>query len=377
MKDINPFLISGYYSKEFFCDRDRETTDLYSFLKNGNNVTLVSPRRMGKTGLILHAFKKLQKDNICETLYVDIFATKKVEDFIKILSEAILRAFPEKTSIGKQFWEFIKKLRPLFGFDSLTGETTLQITYQTESEKTQTLRNIFHFLEKQEKKIVIAIDEFQQITDYPEGNMEAILRTEIQHLQNVSFIFSGSKRRMMIDMFSNTKRPFYASTSFMILAKIDPDTYTQFIRKHFEKAGFQPDNDALEFVLSWTRSHTYYTQFLCNQLYDYGEKKITLEIVKHICTKILDFNTPTYIQLRELLTKAQWNYLIAVAKEEKVEQINAQNFLMKYKIGTASNSKRLMSTLTERELILDELNLERTTYQIYDVFFYHWLRENY
>ena len=376
-QQFNPFLISGYHSEEYFCDRNKETDEIISHIKNRNNVTLISPRRTGKTGLILHAFEKLKKNKICETLYIDIFATQNVEDFIKILSEGILRDFPEKTSIGKQFWNLIKNFRPLFGFDSITGETTVQIMYQTEGEKQQTLRNILQFLEKQDKQIVIAIDEFQQITEYPQKNMEAILRTEIQHLRNVSFIFCGSKRRIMIEMFSNAKQPFYASTTFMYLNKIDVKTYTAFIQNIFEKNGYTIDYESIEFIINWTQSYTYYTQFLCNQIYANGEKKITIDVVKYICKKVLEQNTSSFLLLRELLTTVQWNYLIAVAKEGKIERITAQIFLMKYSIGTASNSNRLMKMLCEKELILENIGLKNTDYQIYDVFFYHWLQENY
>lgn len=377
MKIFNPFLVSGYISSEYFCDRESETEKLLSYIKNRNNVTLISPRRLGKTGLIHHVFGKLKKEKKVDTLYIDIFATKSIEDFIKVLSEAIIEQYPEKTSIGKQFWEILKRLRPLFGYDSLTGQTSLQITFQTDGEKTQTLKNILQFLEEQNKPIVVAIDEFQQILSYPNINMEAVLRTEIQHLQNVSFIFSGSKRRLMIEMFSNAKRPFYSSSIPMYLEKIEKETYAKFIKKTFENHEFSIDNESIEFILEWTQNYTFYTQFVCNQLFSKNNKEIKIDDVKKICAEILDLHTNTFIQIRELLTSAQWNYLIAIAKENEVEKINAQNFLMKYGIGTPSNSQRLVKVLTERELILDELTIDKKVYKIYNVFFHHWLRENY
>ena len=377
MKPFNPFLVSGYISGEFFCDRESETEKLLSYTKNRNNVTLISARRLGKTGLIHHVFGKLKKDKTIDTLYIDIFATKSIEDFIKKFSEAIIDQYPQKTTIGKQFWEIIKRLRPLFGFDSLTGQTSLQITFQTESEKTQTLKNILQFLEGQTKPIVVAIDEFQQILNYPDINMEAVLRTEIQHLQNVSFIFSGSKRQLMIEMFSNTKRPFYSSSIPMNLEKIEKNVYAKFIQKNFEKYDFTIDDESLTFILDWSQNYTFYTQFICNQLFSSSKKNIIVEDVKKICVEILELHTNTFIQIRELVTSAQWNYLIAIAKEKEVEKINAQDFLMKYGIGTPSNSRRLAKVLTERELILDELSMNKKVYRIYNIFFYHWLRENY
>jgi hypothetical protein len=374
MKEINPFLVNGYVSKKYFCDRQQELTALTTAIKNGNNVTLVSPRRMGKTGLIFRVFEACEKE---ATLYVDILPTRSVVDFIKIISEAILRKFPEKTSIGRKFLNFIKSLRPLFSFDSITGEPQIQIVYQTEPEKLQTLHNIFQFLNAQDIHIVVAIDEFQQITEYPEKNMEAILRTEIQHLKNVNFIFCGSKRSIMIDMFANAKRPFYASTQFLNLDKINEKKYIQFIIEKFKQGNMNIEKESIDFILEWTKTHTFYTQSLCNKIYAYSTPNITLTLVKKACKEILDQQATVFLQLRQLLTSAQWNYLIAIAKEGKIEQPTAQQFLMKHKIGTASNSKRLLKSLCEKELILETAGLEKTNYQVYDVFFDRWLNENY
>ncbi len=373
----NPFLISGYLSEEFFCDREKETSELIQSTLNGNNITLVSPRRMGKTGLILHTFEKLKNHRKFATIYVDIFATRALSEFIKALSEAILREFPEKSTIGRKFWEFIKNLRPLISYDPISGTPQIQINYQTEGEKQQTLHNIFQFLEKQNKHIIIAIDEFQQIREYPESNIEALLRSEIQHLRNVSFIFCGSKRHMMLDIFSNTKKPFYASTSFLFLSEIEKTEYTFFIRTMFTKDKFHISDEIIDEILNWTKRYTYYTQFVCNKLYANQIKEISPDVVKKVFGEILEQQTSVYLQLRELLTSAQWNYLIAIAKENTISQITAQQFLMKHNIGTASNSTRLMNSLLEKELIFEKIDKSKKEYSIYDVFFSHWLNINY
>lgn len=374
---LNPFLISGYLNEAHFCNRERETSVLINSALNGQNITLVSPRRMGKTGLILHTFNKLSTNKKCDTLYVDIFATRSFSELIKSLAEAILNKFDEKTSIGSKFWSFIKNLRPLISYDPLSGAPQVQINYQTEGEKQQTLRNLFQLLENHNKRVIIAIDEFQQIREYPETNVEALLRSEIQHMHNVSFIFCGSKRHMMIDIFSNSKKPFYASTQFLFLSEIKSEFYAPFIEKMFVNNGRSIETKALELILQWTKNYTYYTQTVCNKLYLYETKKIDIDTVKRAMHEILELQTPVYLQLRELLTNAQWNYLIAIAKEDKITQITAQNFLMKYKIGTASNSTRLMKSLIDKELILETIFEHDKEYKLYDVFFSHWLNNNY
>lgn len=374
---INPFLTSGYISEKYFCDREKETAELMQTVKNNNNVTLVAPRRMGKTGLIFHTFDKLRKDNKYTTLYIDIFATRSITELIKTISEGIVKEFPEKTVIGRKFWDFIKNLRPLISYDPITGVPQIQINYQTEGEKNQTLHNVLLFLEQQNRKIIVAIDEFQQIREYPEKHTEALLRSEIQHLQNISFIFCGSKRHMMLDIFSNNKKPFYASTTFLFLAEIDKIKYALFIEKIFSERGVKILPEVIELILDWTRNYTYYTQAVCNKIYSYQIKEITDEIVKKAFREILEQHTQVYLQLRELVTTTQWNYLIAIAKEENISQITAQKFLMKHRIGTASNSTRLMKSLIEKELILESIEKNQKEYRIYDIFFSHWLRKNY
>jgi hypothetical protein len=207
--------------------------------------------------------------------------------------------------------------------------------------------------------------------------MEAILRSEIQFINNVHFIFCGSKRSVMYDMFSNAKRPFYQSTSFLTLEKIGRKEYSKFIVKHFNNSNIEIDKLCVDFILDWTKTYTFYTQYICNKLFAHNEQNISLEIVKLACLETLNEQATTFNQLRQLLTTAQWNYLIAIAKEGKITQPTAQNFLMKHKIGTPSNSKRLLKTLCEKDLILEQISLKQTTFEIYDVFLYHWLLENY
>ncbi len=258
-------------------------------------------------------------------MYIDInFATSQA-DFNKLLSEAILRKFPKKTTIGKQFMNLLKGLCPIIRFDAISGEPQVEITYNTETEKTHTLQGILHFLNSQKPLIVLAIDEFQQINDFPETNTEAMLRSVIQHLHNIRFIFCGSKKTMMTDMFANVKRPFYASTQFMYLDKIDEIKYASF----------------------------------------------------EACLEVMKRNEPTFFQYRELLSASQWKYLIAVAKENSVEQLTSKSFLMKYNIGTPTDSRRLKKSLMEKDLILETITKERTFYQVADVFFSRWLEREF
>lgn len=370
----NPFIIKSYESKELFCDREEELQLMLRNCINSTDMTLISQRRMGKTGLILRLFDEL-KDTRPEihTIYFDIFASRNIDDFIKLMAEAAMKAFPSKTSMGEKFMTFIKSLRPQLSFDNITGEPQLQIAYQTAHEKEYTLRGLFDFLDRQNEHIVIAIDEFQQIRDYPEQNMEALLRTYIQQTHNLTFIFCGSKKHIMADIFANEKKPFYNSTSFISLDKISVDSYSAFIRRLFNERQRSITDEALQFILEWTRRHTYYTQQLCHTVFANGNEAVAIDEVKKACEQLMKQGEAVYLQYRQMLTDKQWDYLIAVAKEGSVQQITSSAFLKTHKIGTPSVSRRLAEALCEKGLLNDNVAINGTTYTLSDVFLSHWM----
>ena len=370
----NPFVIKPYESKELFCDREEELSLMVQGCINHTDMTLISQRRMGKTGLILRLFDELHETGLNrQTIYVDIYASRSIDDFIKLLAEAAMRTFQPKSSIGEKLISFIKSLRPQLSFDTITGEPQLQIAYQTMHEKEYTLRGLFDFLDAQGEPVIIAIDEFQQIRDYPEKNMEALLRSYIQQTHNLTFIFCGSKKHLMADIFANEKKPFYSSTTFISLEKISEVSYANFIRHHFNLDGRTIDDESIQFILDWTRRHTYYTQQLCHTIFANGDEDVTLDVVKVSCGQLMKQGEAVYLQYRQMLTDKQWNYLIAVAKEGCVKQITASAFLKHHKIGTPSVSRRLAEALVEKGLLNDDVRIDGTTYTVSDVFFSHWL----
>ena len=377
-KPQNPFLTKGYISKDYFCDREDELKELSRNMENGLDTTLISPRRMGKTGLIFRLFEYLKEHKLgFNTIYVDIFATRSLEDFVRQLAEAILKYYPEKTGFGKKFMKFLKGLRPIISYNSISGEPQVQITYQTTQEKEYTISELLQFLDNQNLQILIAIDEFQQIKEYPEKNIEALLRTCIQQLKNIRFIFCGSNHSMMLDIFSSAKRPFFGTTHYLYLEKIQQERYAQFIVEQFSKKKIKIEAEAVEFILDWTYIHTFYTQSLCNIVFSLGITNITVDEVKTACLQIIKQSEPIFLQYRQLLTSAQWNFLIALAKEEKVKHITAQNFIAKYQIGTPANAKRISQSLMDKDLIFTSSKKEETTYQVYDVFLLRWLQSTY
>ena len=214
MKELsNPFLVYGYDSPKYFCDRELEIQDLLEALLNGRNVSLISPRRMGKTGLIHNLFYHLQSERKeWQCIYIDIYATKSLADFVRVLTrEVVAKLASPLQRIGSNITNVLRGITLTMDFDPLTNQPQWSIGFQPQ-EAMQTLDGVFQFLKTIDQPVVIAIDEFQQVTEYAEQNVEALLRTHIQNVHNVRFIFSGSKQHLMSQMFDSPKHPFYSST---------------------------------------------------------------------------------------------------------------------------------------------------------------------
>ncbi len=368
---INPFPSSKYLGPKYFCDRKDEINSLLTNLKGQQSTTLVSIRRMGKTGLINHLQHKISKNWI--SVYVDILATENMEGFVNTISSAILNSVPKKTIIGQKIWAFFQSLHISISYDPLSGAPSVDFNLKENESRIQ-IKNIFNLLNEQQKPVLIAIDEFQQITQYPEKNMDAYLRTIIQDLQNVVFIFSGSQQHLMQELFSNPSKPFYRSTSFLHLTEIDFDTYRDFIIKKFKEHQKIIQKDTVEEILNWTRQHTYYVQLICNRLFTNSEDKIEPNSWKLEAQKLLKEQDLIFFTYRDLLTKAQWKLLKAIAKEMQVKNITASKFIKTYDLGSSATVIRSVTSLLKKDLIYKKFDAEGNSfYLIYDTLFQRWL----
>ncbi len=369
---MNPFFLKDYAGPQYFCDRDSESERIINAVENQRNLTLSSIRKMGKTGLIHHVFQKLVNAKKIDTVYFDIYYTDSLATFINKFGTSLLRekeSYSEK--IKRMTGDFIKHIRPTISFDGLTGAPTFSFNIQNEQSGIRTLEEVFGFLEKrsQENPLVIAIDEFQQIAFYPEKNIEALLRTNIQKLNNVNFIFSGSDKQLLTSMFTSAKRPFYQSTELMHLEEIPANEYSLYIKNNFEKAAISISDEAVLDILELTKRHTFYTQFLCNKLYGSVIGAIDPGVVKRTYADILNENELYYSEYRDLLTKQQWNLLIALAKEDGIVKVTSSAFLKKHDLTNMATIKRGIDSLLTKNMIYKKEN----KYFVYDVFFAKWL----
>lgn len=369
----NPFPVTGYHGPDKFCDREAEIKRLTENAMNGIHSTLLSIRRMGKTGLLWHLFHKLSTRKNIHCIYLDIYATQNQKDLVNQLSTAVVQAFPQRKSFGKRVMEYIRSLRPVISFDQFTGQPEISFDFTSLKQYEQSLAGILNFLEKQETTILIAIDEFQQIAQYPERNTEAMLRTLIQPLKNIRFIFSGSSKHVLMQIFNSSQRPFFGTTQMISLEPIRQFVYESFIRKSFASHKRKTDSDALAFISRFTRLHTYYTQAVCNRLYAGAYKHITIKEVLTVCGELLKEQESTFFQYRNLLTAAQWQLLLGIAKEDKLYQPNARQFIARHRLGTPSHVTRGLEALLNKEMVYREEDEKGSYYRVYDCFLARWL----
>jgi hypothetical protein len=272
--------------------------------------------------------------------------------------------------------EMVQHFRPTITFDELTGSPSLSLSIQTKAQKEKSLGQIFSFLDSQNIRVVFAIDEFQQILEYPETNTESILRTLMQQLKNTSFIFCGSNQKLMHQIFNSAKRPFFASCTSMHLDAISQLDYKKFIAAKFKDYHRTIDRECLDFICDYTCLHTFYTQHFCYNLFAKQFEHTKLEHALETAVEILKINENNFYQYKNLLTKAQWNLLAAIAKEQLVFQPQAKSFIQKYSLGTPALVKRGLDALLAKEMIYYQSGVEKPYYQVYDKFLMRWLSKN-
>ncbi|MBP3827951.1 MAG: ATPase [Prevotella sp.] len=367
----NPFILYGYESEEYFCDRKSETERLFNLINNGNNVALIAPRRIGKTGLIENLFHQPKVQKHYYTFIIDIYATKNIEDMIMTMGNSILSSLrPWGTKVMRKFTDILSSLRSGISFDP-AGNPSWNVEVGDIHTPRTTLEEIFHYIETADKPCIVAIDEFQAVSNYPDGNAEALLRTYIQHCRNANFIFSGSQRTMMTEIFLNPSRPFYQSTSMMSLAPIPIDKYCNFAQKHFTASEKTLPAEIFQHVYEQFEGITWYVQRIMNELFAITSPGSSCkeEMIDIAVNNILRANEFNYQSLLFQLPPKQKMLLVAISKAGKAKNITSADFIRRWHLPSTSSVQAAIKGLLEKNLITMSLGV----YEVYDKFFAMWL----
>lgn len=350
----NPFIVLGKIEPELFCDRVKESERLIKSVTNGNNLVLISPRRMGKTGLIQFCYGKPEIKNNYYTVFLDILHTANLSEFTYFLGKAIYEALlPRSRKMAKAFLQALKSIAGTFGFNPFSGTPTFSMEMGDIAQPEYTLEEIFHYLDTADKPCIVAIDEFQQIIKYPEKNIEALLRGHIQQIHNCNFIFAGSERHILQEMFLSASRPFYHSTDMLELQAIPSDIYVPFIEKLFKKRKRQIKTENIEKVYNLFKGHTFYVQKTFNEAFASTPegKECTLETLKQALDNVIEANNTIYKEILSNIPEKQKEVLCAIAKEGEAEQLTSSSFIKKHSLSSASSVQSAVKKLLEKDMI--------------------------
>lgn len=371
-KATNPFIVTGKIEPEYFCGRVEESARLVKSVTNGNNLVIISPRRMGKTGLIRFCYEKPEIKDDYYTFFIDILHTSSLREFTYLLGREIYETLlPRSRKMANLFIQAIRSISGKFGYDPICGVPAFNIELGDIVRPEYTLDEIFSYLANADKPCVVAIDEFQQIAKYPEKNIEALLRTHIQNTGNCHFIFAGSERHMMQEMFTSAARPFYHSADMLELKAIEPQIYIPFIVSHFEKRNRQIAAGHVEKVYLLFKGHTYYIQKTFNEAFaDTPEgEECTLETIRAAIDTMIASNDTIFREILSNIPEKQKALLYAIAKDGKTERITSAEFIRRHSLPSASSVQSAAKKLLEKDIIT-EIN---KTFSVTDKLFAMWI----
>lgn len=376
----NPFYITGIIPEPYFCDREKETTWFIRTLENKAHILLTSPRRMGKTQLIRHVFEQPSIKDNCYTFYTDIYPTTSLHELVLFLSKEIYSVLvPKGKAVIDKFLAGLHSLAGSIGYDPISGLPTFDIKLGDIHAPELTLEEIFRYLEQADKPCVFAIDEFQQIALYPEKNVEALLRAHTQKMNNCLFIYAGSNRHILENMFNSAAKPFYNSAEQIYLDCIPKDVYTAFANEQFSKAGRKILPEAVSLAYDLFEGHTYYVHNVLHNAFAYlnADKVIDESDIHEKLSNILEEKGRTFASVMNQLNFQQKETLIAIAKEGKARGVTSVAFVKKHALKSPSSVQYAISALLDKQLLTYQ-NEERTkTYSVSDRFLEMWICKTY
>ena len=365
----NPFYYGGTIKDEYFCNRTSELKILKDDMYSGMNCLIYAPRRFGKTSLVLRALKELQNSDKIKYVFMDLMYVSTVEEFINNYFNLLAKNLEEPTDKVVNFFKSVLKIRPNINVNFDVNGTPNFSLAMTANDADQTLEDVLNIalaFAKDSKKIVIVFDEFQEIANL---GIEAKLRSVIQqHSNNISYIFMGSKKSLLHQMFLNKNRPFYKSVKHFKIKEIGRDDWLEFISSKFEKTDKKIDSDIIDKILDITKGFPYYTQQFSYEIWnltnEYTDNNIFQEALKIILEREEDLFS---IELENLTPNQRKALKIVVAKNG--ENLYDEQYLAKFKIKTGSFQTALQGLLQK-----DILDKNTNQYYFQDPLFEYWVK---
>ncbi|MEW6620547.1 MAG: ATP-binding protein [bacterium] len=336
---------------------------------------IYSPRRFGKTSLILETIHRLKKEGF-PCIYIDVSTITSKRDFAQRLASTIAKETSKGISEAvRKIKENIPKITPKI---VLKGEGDMEFFVEFEDKKSdmdKLLLNLYdlpqRIAEKKKKKLIVAFDEFQEIQRLDGEDIEKNLRAKIQHHSDVAYVFMGSKRHLMERIFNDKTRAFYKIGKHLSLRMIPKEEFSAFIIKRLKETGIRIELPLVDEILKITACHPYYTQMLMHEIWNesYPERVITAESVKRGMEQVFLNQESLFVNLWDSVSSKQRNLLVALSADEELS-LCAQSTIIKYELGSAATVNKSLKALENKELV--EQKGER--YRIQDIFFKEWVK---
>jgi uncharacterized protein len=384
----NPFEFGRAVHSESIVDREEELRRLARAVHDGERLFLIGPRRYGKTSLLNVVQRQLESEGVVVLKY-DVEKFSSTELLAKALLTGAIRALTgpiEKVgaAAGRQIKRWFGSLKPELSYD--VGEQTWSVSLLGESRTesaalpllTEVLGGIDAMAKSQGKIVAVVLDEFQQLVAEGGIKAERQIRASVQMHQNVSYLFAGSKTRLLTDMTSDHARPFYRMGSSLFLGPVPRSAFAPFLLEGFEGRGFKVAAGAVERILDLAEDVPYSVQRLAHRCWDLlagnpsGRQPLTPLFVERTLERVALEDDPAYTQLWMSLTSVQKKALTAVVGMSG-RQLLSKAAADEYGLPVSSMQKALKA-LNEIGIIRDEQILGAIRWRLDDPFFAVWLR---
>ncbi|MDR1680075.1 MAG: ATPase [Prevotellaceae bacterium] len=374
--DRLPFIFGKSTDFVNFTDRDEDTAQLIRNFKSQINTTIISPRRWGKTSLVEKVATQLMAENSdIKVCMLDIFNVRSEEEFYEHFAREVLKATANKwEEMAANAREFLSQLLPKISFSpDSQAEISFGVEWSALQKNPDDILNLPETIAKAKNiRVIVCIDEFQSVGDYADSlAFQRKLRSHWQHHHHVAYCLYGSKRHMLLDIFSNAAMPFYKFGDIMFLQKISNKNWGEFVRKRFKDTGKKIALKDAEYLAQRVDNHSYYVQQLAQQAWLRTETNCSAEIVDDALQGIKNQLSLLFVNQIESMTATQINFLKAVLNNETA--FTSQENLQKYRLGTSANLKRIKEALSAREII----DIQNNVVEILDPIFKLWLKEEY
>ncbi len=355
VQGINRSFIYGVsVSGENFTDRIQETRRLKMDFENGLNVVLISPRRMGKTSLVKRV-QQVVNPNIVHTVYVDIYDCKSEYDFYNKFAESVLRQTSNRMEIFlEKTKKFLTRLTPKISFSSDPAyDYSVSLGITPKEYTPEEILQLPELIAKQMRKhIVVCIDEFQQVAEWPDSlQVQKRMRGVWQHQKHVSYCLFGSRQHIMNNLFQNKSMPFYQFGEPNYLQPISTEDWIPFIHQKFEEKGLKIAENQIRIICDTVRNQSSYVQQLAWNVMINTNDVVSEQSIKEGINDLLIQCTPLFMEQTGKLSSYQMNFLKAIAAG-KHDQFTSSTVLQEYQLGSKSNVDRLQKVLCEKEYIM-------------------------